>query len=128
MKKKTLAIINTILVILIIIGINTIFSPCKSKNGMNCTISTNYVILLMLLELMASIVNITFKKCNIIFNIFSIICSLFSILIPAVIIGGCKMSTMACQSKTFPFIYLMVTITIIINIIDFISNIKHINK
>lgn len=128
MNKKTLAIINTILVILIIIGINTIFSPCKSKNVMKCTISTNYVILLMLLELMASIANITFRKYNIIFNIFSIIYSLFSILIPAVIIGGCKMATMACQSKTFPFIYLMATITIIINIIDFISNIKHINK
>ena len=58
--------------------------------------------------------------------LFGMICIVIivSVLIPSILIGGCNMKTMACQSITFPAFYLISSILIIYSVINIYYLIK----
>ena len=62
-------------------------------------------------------------RSSIYIDIITIVLLVDIILIPAWIIGGCKMSEMACKSVTFPAIYVSAILLIIVNTTTLIVNV-----
>lgn len=56
------------------------------------------------------------------FSITNILVGIYAILIPAKLIGGCKMPEMACRAKTMPTLYLLIGLYIAVSIVALISN------
>lgn len=51
---------------------------------------------------------------------------IFAILLPAKLIGGCKMADMACRAKTIPTLYLLIGIYIVVSLVAlFLNRPKH---
>lgn len=51
----------------------------------------------------------------------AIVNSMVAILIPKVLIGGCSMVTMPCQSRTFPAFYVISILLILVSVINILS-------
>lgn len=126
MKKKIFYIISIIILVIGIIGILTFAHPCTSDKAMKCNASSHAVILIYATLIISNLVCIVFnKKKNILNDIINLLLIIDTILIPAFVIGGCKIKTMSCQAKTFPFIYVIGIFLIIINIIGIVKDRKN---
>lgn len=116
MKNKIISLIQIIMLILVIIGLSTILSPCSGDKVMKCNHSVNVVKLLFGTGILVKVIELFVKEqWSIYFNIFSVLLYADSILVPALVIGGCGMADMACRSVAFPSIYIISILLIIIN-------------
>lgn len=107
--------------LLYIIGPISIFKVCEvEENPMKCfwSIQSEIGIAILLFGIAAIY---TFTKTNrekIQLSLLSIVSSIVTILIPSVLIGGCSMKTMPCQSSTFPAIYVIASIVILVSLFN----------
>lgn len=96
--------------LLYIIGPHRIFKVCASKEMvMTCHWSVQAEAGIGILLLLSGILYLTAgsKEVRLFLSIQTIGSYLIGILIPAWLIGGCKSKEMACQSLTFPSLYLI---------------------
>lgn len=116
MKNKIISLIQIIMLILVIIGLSTILSPCSGDKVMKCNHSVNVVKLLFGTGILVKVIELFVKEQGRVwFDIFSILLYADSILVPALVIGGCGMADMACRSVAFSGIYITSIVLIIIN-------------
>jgi hypothetical protein len=112
-----------ILGLLIAIGPQTLFKVCAhTEKIMKCYWTSRAEIGIGALILISGILIIASKsrEARISVSILTLFTSIFAILVPAVLIGGCGMDTMACRSTTFPALYVLNSISIIISILNVI--------
>ncbi len=108
MKNKYLFTITSILAgVLFIVLPKTILHPCNMHG--KCRYSAEAVALLGILLITLGIIHLLVKEVagRIGHHILALVIAIEAILIPALIIGGCDNKDMACQSKTFPGIYVV---------------------
>ncbi|WP_455716415.1 DUF4418 family protein [Anaerosporobacter sp.] len=119
MSRRIFGIINVIAGGLLFIAPLTFLHPC-TKKVMLCTYSTRAVVLLSLIIIALSVTRIVINQRNsdIALSLITILTAVEMILIPAKIIGGCHMKTMACQVRTFPGIYIISVLIIVITVIS----------
>lgn len=113
--------IRLIVSILLCLGPVTLFKVCDvEKSPMKCYFSAKAVTAVSIILIVASIIYFFTKTVRekIIINILTAVTCTVIILIPALIIGGCKMKTMACQAAAFPAYYVLAGILVGIAIIE----------
>ncbi len=54
-------------------------------------------------------------------SIFAILTSLVGIAIPAFLIGGCAMKTMTCRTTTFPALYILHALSIVVCVLNIVN-------
>lgn len=107
-----------VLGLLIAIGPYTLFKVCDhTEKIMKCYWTARAEIGIGVLIAIAGILIIAFKsrQASISISILNVFTSIVAILVPAVLIGGCGMKTMACRASTFPVLYVLSSISIIIS-------------
>lgn len=117
MKKSIISIIQSIIALVTVFALTTFLKPCDSDMKMNCEKSVHIVMILFAIIAVAHIIAAIFKTRGIAVNVLTILISIAIILVPAKIYGGCKMADMACRSVSFPGIYIISSIFIVVNII-----------
>lgn len=122
MSRRIFGIINVIAGLLLFIAPLTFLHPCREK-VMLCTYSTRAVVLLALIIVALIVTRIVINQRNsdIALSLITILAAVETILIPAKIIGGCGMKTMVCQVKTFPGIYIISVLIIVITVISIVA-------
>ena len=117
MKKNIiLSVTNLIMCIVGIVLLLTICSPCPK--GMICKDTTFMEIFLLGTVGLSSLTVLADKiELDIIFTFFRFI--ILIILMPIVLVfkGGCKVMTMRCQTITFPSIFAMLIVLVVLNTI-----------
>ncbi len=123
--KKVSSIANSVIrlfiSILLCTGPVTLFKVCDvGESPMKCYFCAKAVTAVSIILIAASIIYFFTKTVRekIIINILTAVTGTVIILIPALIIGGCKMKTMACQTAAFPAYYVLAGILIGIAIIE----------
>lgn len=125
MKKNILAVIEVIILVLGLVGLNTIFHGCSGEMAVRCADSIHVTELLFASGILISILEIVFvnkEKCG--FIIGKIVIFADTVLVPAVVVKGCKMAEMSCRAKAFPFIYVVGAVLIIINFVKLFLEIR----
>lgn len=119
--KLKLNIVNVILGILLAVGPYTLFAVCDTKEKvMRCMYSCRTVTLFGILIILFGILNIfTSLKNEKYSSVIVCVIYIFSLLVPKEIIGGCEMMDMRCQTVTFPVIYVVSLMGIVLNTILF---------
>ena len=118
-EGKVLAILYLVLSILLIVGPRSIFPVCPvGHSPMKCYWSTQALIPLAVILFTIGILFFVARiiQVKMVLSIIAIVTAAMVILIPAKLIGGCQMKTMACQSLTFPAVYLIGTALILSSI------------
>ncbi len=123
-------IITFIVGLVLSVGLQTVFEVCPvTEKIMKCHWSGRALIGIGVILIIASILIILFKKPGeqkiLIINVLAL--DVVGILIPKVLIGGCSDSMMTCQSLSYPVVYLVSGISIVISVIYFIYLLK-VNK
>jgi len=122
MKNKLITIITYLAVaVLLIVGPETIFKVCEvGEKPMLCHWSTRAEIGVASVLIVVAILYFLTKTIRekVFITIVAIALGIVAILIPSTLIGGCSMKTMACQSITFPAIYVISALLIIISAIN----------
>ncbi|NLK94221.1 MAG: DUF4418 family protein [Clostridiales bacterium] len=121
---------NLICGVLLIIGPQTLFKVCEStEKVMKCYWSTRALIGIGILIVVSALLIFIFKDLGEqkVLSILNIFYGLVAILIPKILIGGCKAVTMKCVSLTFPAVYLISSSIIIFSLAYLIYLIK-VNK
>ncbi len=107
---KIFSVLYVILSVLLIVGPQSIFAVCEvGEKPMKCYWSTRAMIALAVLQIAVAVLffmadAIQTKRA---LSILTIVTGAMVIWVPAKLIGGCGMKTMACQSLTFPAFYLI---------------------
>ncbi|MBU4439883.1 MAG: DUF4418 family protein, partial [Acetobacterium sp.] len=104
------------------IGPKNLYPGCDPAMMMKCTQSLNILFWIGIVIGIIGIVNF-FIKANIyriVASIVGIISGIFAFLIPGVIIGACGMETMPCRALTFPAIYVISGIFIVVTIVNIV--------
>lgn len=107
--------------ILLGIGPNTIFKVCRpGETYMKCWWSTQAEIAIAILLAVIGIGIFVFQSKQVRFgmSLVGVAIGVMAILIPGLLIGGCMNPTMACRSITFPCIYVIATITILVALVN----------
>jgi len=122
MKNKLItSIIYLAAAILFIVGPATIFKVCEvEEKPMLCHWSTRAEIGIAIILIVAAILYFLTKTVRekIFITIVAIVVSIVAVLVPNILIGGCTMKTMACQSITFPAFYVISSVLIIYSVIN----------
>jgi hypothetical protein len=127
MKRKISGIINIVAGAFLLIALQTYFKPCQGKKVMICDCSAKAVELLAIIVIAIGIAKLFLNNIQgqLALNAITLLISVEWLLIPT-IIGTCQMASMACNTKTFPVVYitalLLIVLTIIFEIADFVSN------
>ena len=128
MKNKIITTITYLVAaVLLIVGPKTIFKVCEvGEKPMLCHWSTRAEIGIASILIVTAILYFLTKTIRekIFIAIVAIVGGIVAILIPSILIGGCGMKTMACQSATFPAFYVISAVLIIFSIIDILYLIK----
>lgn len=125
MRKNILALIEVIILVLGLVGLNTIFHGCSGEMAVRCADSVHVTELLFASGILISIFEIVFvNKEKSGFIIGKIIIFADTVLVPAVVVKGCKMAEMGCRAKAFPFIYVVGAVLIIINFVKLFLEIR----
>lgn len=109
------------------VGPYTLYKGCKKGEMlMACHKSLSILLVLGIIVGIIGVITIfaKFKNEILISNAVGIVAGVVAILIPSVIVGACKMETMACRTTTFPVIYIVSGIFIVINIVSMIIQLK----
>ena len=124
-------LINLVAATLLIVGPKTIFKACEvGDKPMKCYWSIRSVAVVAILLVVIAISNLfvnTVKE-KLILNIFTVATASVILLIPRVVVGGCGMSTMPCQSKTFPAFYLISGIVIAISLVEIVILLRSLKR
>ncbi len=124
MKTKIISFIQVIIAALTVFALSTFLQPCNGEKVMKCTYSTDAVKLLFITIILVKTIEFFAKQnISIYINIITLVLLIDCILIPAWVIGGCKMADMACKSVTFPAIYVIVIILIIVNAVTLLLDV-----
>lgn len=116
MKTKIISGIHIIILLLLLVGLSTVLEPCSGDKVMKCNYSVNAVKLLFVTGILVKGFEIFIKEqAGIYFELFSVFLLIDSILIPAWLIGGCKMADMQCLLVAFPSIYVASILLIVVN-------------
>jgi hypothetical protein len=130
MKNKIIIISSYLLAALLyIIGPYTLFKVCEvGDSPMKCHWSIQAEAALAIVLIGTAIVYVLTKTARekVFLSIIAVFISITAILIPLVLIGGCSMKSMACQSSTFPALYVISIILILVSIINIIIHIRKI--
>lgn len=122
MKKcKFVSLITILCGILLMIGTSTIFKTCDiTEKVMKCYWAGKSEIALGGILLLSGILLFISKtkETQICISILSIATSISSILIPTLLIGGCKKPDMLCRTTAYPCIYLIAAIVIILSLLN----------
>lgn len=122
MKNKVIIIgVYLAAALLYIVGPNSLFKVCEvGEKPMKCHWSTQGEIGIAIILIGIAVVYAAAKTAREkgLLSIISIVNSVVAILIPAVLIGGCGMKTMPCQSTTFPAFYIISFILILISLFN----------
>lgn len=125
MRKNILALIEVIILVLGLVGLNTVFHGCSGEMAVRCADSVHVTELLFASGILISILEIVFvNKEKSGFIIGKIVIFADTVLVPAVVVKGCKMAEMSCRAKAFPFIYVVGTVLIVINFIKLFLEIR----
>ena len=125
MKKNILAVIEVIILVLGLVGLNTIFHGCSGEMAVRCADSIHVTELLFASGILISILEIVFvNKEKSGFIIGKIVIFADTVLVPAVVVKGCKMAEMSCCAKAFPFIYVVGAVLIVINFVKLFLEIR----
>jgi hypothetical protein len=121
--KNKIIIVGVLLLaaILYIVGPNSIFKVCEvGDNPMKCHWSVLAEIAIAIVLLGIAVVYAAAKTAREkgLLSIVTIVNSVVAVIIPSVLIGGCGMKSMACQSRTFPALYVISISVILISIIN----------
>lgn len=122
MKTKIISLIQIIILILVIVGLSTILSPCSGDKVMKCNHSVNVVKLLFGTGILVKVIELFVKEQGSIYlDIFSILLYVDSTLVPALVVGGCGMADMTCRAAAFPGIYITSILLIVVNSVSVLS-------
>ena len=125
MRKNILAVIEVIILVLGLVGLNTIFHGCIGEMAVRCADSIHVTELLFASGILISILEIVFvNKEKSGFIIGKIVIFADTVLVPAVVVKGCKMAEMSCRAKAFPFIYVVGAVLIVINFVKLFLEIR----
>ena len=122
--KKIISLIDFVAAILLIAGPKYLFKVCDAtEKKMKCYWSVQAEIgVALLLVVIGILLFFTAQSKEIIVtNVFAIAVSVVGILFPAKLIGGCAKSMMSCQKTTFPSIYFILGLLIVVHSIFTIS-------
>ena len=117
-KHKIYGIAYLLLGLLIAIGPQTIFRPCSTEEKiMKCFWSCKALIILGGLLALAGLLSLLFadKKAQLVCSIMAAACAIGSLAIPMWVIGGCTKETMACRMITFPAIYAIAGVALLLS-------------
>lgn len=107
MKSKLITIVQIVVLIAVVFLLSTVLEPCTGEKTMKCNYSISVVkLLLVTVILIKGIVIFIDERIRNYFDAITILLLVDIILIPAWIIGGCKMADMACQARSFPGVYI----------------------
>ncbi len=118
MKNKIfISVVYTAAAVLLLAGPHTLFKVCElTEPPMKCwwtvRAETGTAVLLFVSAGLYVFSSTTREK--IYTSIFAAADTIFVILLPFVLIGGCSMNTMPCRTVTFPAIYAIGIITLIV--------------
>ena len=120
-NNKFLGIYYILIGILLSVGPRTIFATCDtSEKVMKCFWSgraeIGVAILLILIGLLFLILKL--RENYFVLSIIGFALAVVAILIPSYLIGGCTNNMMRCRSITFPTIYLISIVTIVVSLIS----------
>ncbi|MBO5292862.1 MAG: DUF4418 family protein [Lachnospiraceae bacterium] len=107
---KTLAVLYAVLSALLIVGPRSLFAVCAvEEKPMKCYWSTQAVTALAIILLAVAVLFFLADSAQVkaALSIVTIVTAAMVILIPARLIGGCGMMTMACRRLTFPAFYVI---------------------
>lgn len=126
MTKKICSLGNILMGIILMIGPWFIFGVCSTEEKvMKCFWSCKALFVLGILALLIGILVIIAKNKSIINEIImSVGISIMAILVPLVIIGGCMKSTMHCNAITFPVVYVIAGVNIVLQLITLSKTVK----
>lgn len=118
MKTKIISIAQIVLLLVFIALLSTFLKPCTGEMVMKCNYSITVVKLLFATVILIKGLEVFGnEKIHNYLDVITILLLISSILIPAWIIGGCKMADMACQEKSFPSVYIGAAALIVWNVI-----------
>lgn len=122
MKNKILiSAVYAAAAVLLAVGPYTLFKVCAvMEKPMKCWWSVRAEIGIALLLAVHALLYL-FTKSNrekLFVTLGAAAVGVIAILIPSVLIGGCKMATMACQSVTFPSVYVIAGIVIAVSVVN----------
>lgn len=118
MRSKIISIIQMAFLLVVIVLLSTLLKPCTGEMTMKCNYSISAVkLLLVTVILIKGIEVFSNERTHSCLDVITILLMVDSILIPAWLIGGCKMSDMACQARSFPSVYIAAAVIIILNVI-----------
>ncbi|QNU68591.1 DUF4418 family protein [Ruminiclostridium herbifermentans] len=128
MKNRLItSLIYLITALLLIVGPNTIFKVCEvMEKPMKCYYSTKAVVGIAIILIAIAILYFftrTIRE-SLLLTIAVIPIGIITLLIPSILIGGCSMKTMACQAVSFPAIYVISVLLIIISVFNIFYLIK----
>lgn len=121
--------LTLILGMLLIVGPITFMRVCESADKvMKCSYSGRIEIACGILITIMSLAELISEQTDWKFNLMNILMGVFSFSVPSFIIGGCMKKKMKCQMITFPCVYVIAGLIIIVNIVALIKNLKNIRK
>lgn len=126
-NKIVIILVYVFTAILYIVGPNSIFKVCEvGDSPMKCHWSvlaeSGVAIILLGIALIYGITK-TFREKSLI-SFVTILIGTVAIIIPSVLIGGCSMKTMACQSQAFPAFYVISLLIILVSIANIFYQLK----
>lgn len=126
MTKKICSLGNILMGIILMIGPWFIFGVCSTEEKiMKCFWSCRALFILGALAVLLGILVLVGKNKSIINEIImSIGITTMVILVPLVIIGGCAKSIMHCNTITFPIVYVVGIVNIILQLITLSKTVK----
>lgn len=128
MKAKVFGLFIAILGLLLAVGPIYIVPPCVkmlttlsgAEIPMKCFWSARAELGIGILISVGGILTMFFTsaKARLAISLMIFFTSLLALAIPAHLIGGCKMETMACQLTTFPFIYVLSSVIALVCLVN----------
>lgn len=94
--------------LLLLVVLSTIAKPCVSEKVMLCTHSVNVVRLLLVAVAASAVFSFLQKEGGKRYwNLLRILLLAEAVVVPAGLIGGCKVATMPCLTRSFPAVYVV---------------------
>ena len=128
MKKYFTGILYLIGALLIWIGPKTIFQVCEQgEKKMKCFWTTQAEIGLAILLAVAAVLILLAANAQVRKGLYAMVAAInvVGILFPAVLIGGCPNHMMPCQKVTFPALYLIHGILLLVSLVSLLRKEDH---
>jgi hypothetical protein len=125
------AVVYLVAALVLSLGLATVFKSCSTaEKVMRChysTVTVGAVSIFLYTAAIASLFSDALKT-KLFIHVVVIETAVINILVPKLLIGGCGMNTMRCQSITFPAIYLTSAILLLFAVINIIYHVATYQK